>query len=202
MARRLFQIATGVLAGLAAVAAASLLGWLPGGPGAPPDPHALATPFPAPELRLTDHTGAPFTLTPVEGVAVVFFGFTHCPDVCPATLARLARAVESLGRRGASVRVVFVTVDPARDTPGRMGRYVKGIHPDFLGLTGSEEQIASTAAAWGIHRSVPGGGADDMVEHTARSFVVDDQGLVQATFPSDAEADGMARTLRRLLRGR
>lgn len=200
MPRRLFQIATGLLAGLAAVAGAVLLGWLPGGPAASPDPHALSTPFPAPELRLTDHTGAPFTLGPSEGVRVVFFGFTHCPDVCPVTLARLGRTVESLGPAGQRVRVLFVTVDPARDTLRRLAEYVSGFHPDFVGLTGSQEEIDATTAAWGIHRHVPGDDTTDYeVEHTARSFVVDRKGVVRATFPSYADEEGMARTLRRLL---
>lgn len=200
MARRLFQIATGLLAGLAAVAGAVLLGWLPGGPSASPDAHALSTPFPAPELRLTDHTGAPFVLGPSDGLTVVFFGFTHCPDVCPVTLARLARTVESLGRAGERVRVLFVTVDPARDTPRRLAGYLGGFHPDFVGLTGSREEIDAATAAWGIHRHVPGDGSPDYeVEHTARSFVVDRQGRVRATFPSYADEEGMARTLRRLL---
>ncbi|HSR41521.1 MAG TPA: SCO family protein [Longimicrobiales bacterium] len=200
MARRLFQIVTGVLAGLALVAGAALLGWPSPGPG-DPDPHTLSTPFPAPELRLTDHAGAPFVLEPEGRVSVVFFGFTHCPDVCPLTLANLARAVESLGGRASVVQVAFVTVDPARDTPERMAGYVGSFHPGFVGLTGSEEEIAAAAAAWGVYRSVPEGREDYTVDHTARSFVLDHRGRVAATFPSDADAESMARTLRRLTRG-
>lgn len=198
MARRLLQIGTGTLAGVLVLAVAMRLGWLPAGPGREPDPNALATPYPAPELRLTDQTGAPFRLGSLEGVAVVFFGYTHCPDICPVTLASLARAVESLGSEGSSVHVVFVTVDPARDTPERLAEYLGDFDPSFVGLTGTEEEIAAACAAWGVYRDVPEGETDYVVDHSARSFVVD-RGLVRATFATDVDAEGMARTLRRLL---
>ncbi|HZD04150.1 MAG TPA: SCO family protein [Longimicrobiales bacterium] len=202
MPTRLLQIVAGILAGLALLAAAALLGWLPGAPAREPDPNVLAASFPAPDLHLTDQRGRAFALEPGDGVAVVFFGYTHCPDVCPLTLASLARAVESLGPEGSSVQVVFVTVDPARDTPERLAEYLASFDPRFVGLTGTEDEIAAASAAWGVYRDVPpAGGTDYAVDHSARSYVVDRDGLVRATFATDVDAEGMARTLRRLLSG-
>jgi protein SCO1/2 len=200
MAKRLFQIVSGTLAGLAALALASVAGWLPGRAGAPPDPHVLATPFPAPELRLTGPSREPFDLASPGGPAVVFFGYTHCPDVCP--LAHLRSARVALGDGVAPVQVVFVTVDPARDTPERLASYLESFQPGFSGLTGTEEAVAAALAAWGIYRGYPAGETDYVVDHTARSFVVDERGLVRATFPPDADVDAIAATLRSVFRSR
>ena len=197
MLRRLFQITTGALAGLAVVGLASLLGWLPGGSSGDADPYLLPGPFPAPDLRMTSHSGEPFELSASGGPAVVFFGYTHCPDVCPLTLANLRRAVDSLGDTSASVRVLFVTVDPARDTRERLRDYLAPFQPGFTGLTGAEAEVSAAASDWGIFRDVPGG-AEPTVDHTARSFVVDGTGRVRATFPPDTDSDTMSRTLRSL----
>ncbi len=97
-------------------------------------------------FTLTDHNGQPRTLADFRGkVVVVFFGFTHCPDVCPTTLAELARAVKKLGPDGDRVQVLLVTVDPERDTPEILKQYVTAFDPRFLGLTGDADAIARTA---------------------------------------------------------
>ena len=98
------------------------------------------------ELRLTDHTGKPRTLADFKGkVVVIFFGFTHCPDVCPTALAELANAAKELGKDAGRMQVLFVTVDPERDTPAVLASYVPAFDPGFLGLTGDADAIARTA---------------------------------------------------------
>jgi protein SCO1/2 len=98
------------------------------------------------DLQLVDHNGQPRSLGDFRGkVIVVFFGFTHCPDVCPTTLAELARALEKLGADGDRVQVLMVTVDPERDTPEVLKQYVTALDPRFLGLTGDADAIARTA---------------------------------------------------------
>jgi protein SCO1/2 len=205
MAKRLFQITTGTIAGLALVGLAMVLGWLPPGPSSPQDPNLLAGYLPAPDLSLTTHTGEPYRLDPTAGTTVVFFGYTHCPDVCPLTLAKLRRAVDSLDEDDhgdAAVRVVFVTVDPERDTSDRLAEYLAPLQPGFIGLTGTEEEIAEVLEEWGIYREISGDPDDYLVDHTARAFVVEPPGRIVATFPPDADAADMARTLGIVLNGR
>lgn len=155
MSHRLLQIGTGALLGLAAAAVILLLA--PGPPGAQdwagasPPP----SPYPAPPLELEDLDGNPVNLAEFRGwTTVVFFGYTHCPDVCPATLLNLSRAMEELGRRADRVRVVFVTVDPARDTPERLRSWLANFHPGIIPLRGSEERLREVTARWGVHMSV------------------------------------------------
>lgn len=200
MARRLLSILVGAMAGLIVVLLSLRFGWL----GAPPqtfDPHLLPAPFPAPELVLTTHQGEEFTLQPSRVVTILFFGYASCPDVCPLTLAKLTRVVEAMGSQGKNVQVLFVTVDPGRDTVAHLSDYMSAFHPSFLGLTGRESQIAETAEAWGVFRYVPAGESGYVVDHTARSFVVDQSLRFRATIPPDAAIQNIVRTLRSVLDG-
>jgi cytochrome oxidase Cu insertion factor (SCO1/SenC/PrrC family) len=155
MSHRLLQIGTGVALGLAVAAVVLFL--TPGPPGmeewagASPPP----APYPAPPLELEDVEGNRVNLAEFRGwTTVVFFGYTHCPDVCPATLLNLSRAMEELGRRADRVRIVFVTVDPERDTPERLESWLANFHPGIVALRGSEEEIRRQASGWGVHMGV------------------------------------------------
>lgn len=155
MSHRLLQIGTGALLGLAAAAAILLLA--PSPPeswdwaGASPPP----SPYPAPPLELDDLDGNPVNLAEFRGwTTIVFFGYTHCPDVCPATLLNLSRAMEELGRRSDRVRILFVTVDPQRDTPDRLRSWLANFHPEIIPLRDSEERIREVVSGWGVHVSV------------------------------------------------
>lgn len=124
----------------------------------------------APDFTLTDQHGKPFTLSDERGHAVaLFFGYTHCPDVCPTTLAALAHAKRSLGGAGKSFSVVFVTVDPQRDTRAVMGRYLRLFDPSFIGLSGTSAQLASAYAAYHVyHEKLPSRSAlGYLVAHTS-----------------------------------
>lgn len=112
---------------------------------------------PAPNFTLTDQYGRPFTLANQHGKAVaLFFGYTHCPDVCPTTLADLAHAKRLLGSAASDLVVAFVTVDPARDSRAVMGRYVRLFDPSFIGLTGTPTQLDPVYSAYHIyHQRLP-----------------------------------------------
>ncbi|MDP2239041.1 MAG: SCO family protein [Burkholderiales bacterium] len=133
------------------------------------------------ELALTDHNGKPRTLADFRGkVVVLFFGFTHCPDVCPTTLAELALVAKELGGDADSIQVLFVTVDPERDTREMLQRYVPSFNPAFLGLYGDADATARTAKEFKIifqKQPLPGGGYS--VDHSAGTYVLDQQGRLR-----------------------
>jgi protein SCO1/2 len=133
------------------------------------------------ELNLTDHNGKPRTLADFRGkVVMVFFGFTHCPDACPTTLAEMAQVVKALGPDGDKVQVLFVTVDPERDTPEVLRQYVPSFNPAFLGLYGNAEATARAAKEFKVYyqkQPVKGGGYS--VDHSAGTFVLDRDGRVR-----------------------
>lgn len=150
----------------------------------------------APGIALTDPDGQPLTLASMRaGIVLVFFGYTHCPDVCPATIGRVEQAMAAYG---ANIRTVFVTVDPERDTTTWLKEFDSYRSPRFTALTGSEVQIRATADAWGVRYArvetgVPGAYS---MSHTADVFVVDGAGQLRAHFPFGTTADEMLATLR------
>lgn len=140
---------------------------------------AYDPPRPAPTLHLTDQDGRPFDLASLLGRPVfVAFGYTHCPDVCPTTLADLRAAIKA---SGVDATVVFVTVDPARDDTAAMRQYVGYYAMDFTGLTGTDDEIADAAAAWGVtYRQLPSDSASGYaVAHSTDSYLVDGNGQLR-----------------------
>lgn len=102
-------------------------------------------------FQLLDFAGKPRALTDFRGkVVVLFFGYTHCPEVCPTTLADLAQVMRQLGNDANRVQVVFITLDPARDTPALLAKYVTSFNPDFLGLYGDAQSTAQAAKSFGV----------------------------------------------------
>ena len=134
------------------------------------------------DFTLTDHTGRTRTLADFRGkVVVVFFGYTRCPDVCPTTLADLKSAKEQLGEDGKRVQVLFVTVDPERDTPQLLAKYVPAFDPSFLGLYGDAAATARVAREFKVfYQKAPGRTPDSYtMDHTAGSYVFDPQGRLR-----------------------
>ena len=164
--------------------------------------YLLRTPRPAPPIRLEAQDETAFDLASLQGAPVlVFFGYTHCPDVCPATVGRIGIAMEAYA---APVRAVFVTVDPERDTPAFLREYVRYLAKGFVAATGTPEQIATVAGDWGVRyakvASETGADAYSM-SHTADVFVLDASGTLRAKLPFGVEADAMEAVLRTIAPG-
>lgn len=154
------------------------------------------------ELALPDPEGRVRTLAEFKGrVLVVFFGFTQCPDVCPTTLGELAAAKRALGADGERVQGIFVTVDPARDTPEVMRAYVAAFDPSFVGLRGTEEQTRATAKAFKIYYNKVEGRTPDSysIDHTAGAYVFDAQGRVRLFTRHGGGTEALVSDLKRLL---
>lgn len=146
------------------------------------------------DFRLTDHTGRPRTIADFKGKAVLlFFGYTNCPGPCPTALAEMAQVTRKLGDE--RVQGLFVTVDPERDTPEKLGAYVRSFHPSFLGLSGSKEELEKVTREFKIyHRaqkedkgSHPGHGAHEsyMVDHSTGIYVLDNSGRARLYFSAN-----------------
>ena len=134
------------------------------------------------DFHLTDHTGKPRSLADFKGkVVAVFFGYTFCPDVCPTTLAELSGALKQLGADAARVQVLFITVDPERDTQAVLARYVSFFNPDFLGLYGSAEQTKETAKEYNVfYEKEPGNTPGSYsVSHSAGTYLYDPAGRLR-----------------------
>lgn len=161
--------------------------------------------------------GGPFTLTDQEGRRVserdfagkyrlVYFGFTFCPDVCPVDMATLAAGLRrfeaSDAARAARVQPIFITVDPARDTPAVLRQFVAAFHPRFVGLTGSEAEIAQVARSHRIfyERAPPGPGGGYNVNHSQMAVLYGPDGAPVAIVPHDRGPDGVAAELERWVR--
>lgn len=134
------------------------------------------------DFALTDHTGARRTLADYRGkVVAVFFGFTQCPDVCPTTLSDLAQVKKRLGSDGERLQVIFITVDPERDSQAVLQRYVPSFDPSFVALYGSAEQTAATAKEFKVFYQKAAGktATSYSIDHTAGTYVFDRDGRVR-----------------------
>ncbi len=156
------------------------------------------------DLALTDHHGKARTLSDFAGkVVVVFFGYTQCPDVCPTNMTTLKQVMDLLGDDSQRVQVIFVTVDPERDTQALLAQYVPAFHPSFLGLVGNAEQTARVAKSFGVFFQKQKGSQAGhyTVDHSAGSYVFDATGKLRLYVRHGDSAAHIADDLRRLLRG-
>ena len=154
-------------------------------------------------FTLTDHNGKQRSLEDFRGhVVVMFFGFTHCPDVCPTTLAELAGAVRKLGPAGEKVQVLLVTIDPERDTPELLAKYVTAFNPKFLALRGSADETARVAKEFKvIYQKVAGPHAENYsMDHSAGSYIFDRQGRLRLYVGYGRGADVFAHDIELLLK--
>lgn len=185
-----------LLAGMALVVAVLLVASAAGEPVTYHGTH-LSPPMPAADFTLTSSDG-PVSLTDLRGkTTALFFGYTSCPDVCPTTLLRLSAALQELGEASEDVRVVFVSVDPERDTPERAGAYAEAVDPSFLGVTGTEQQIADVAAQYGIYYAKAEGSEATgyLVDHTGTIVVLNEDGRAELLWSSTVTAPEMAEDL-------
>lgn len=156
------------------------------------------------DFELIDHNGTMRHLADFRGkVVVMFFGFTHCPDVCPTTLAEFNSALKKLGDASNRVQVLFVTVDPERDTPEVLRAYVTAFNSDFLGLTGTPDQIAEVAREFKIvYRKAPGSNPENYsVDHSAGTYILDEQGRLRLFASYGQGSEAIASDIAQLLAG-
>jgi protein SCO1/2 len=156
-------------------------------------------------LRLTDHTGKPRSLDDFKGsIVVLFFGYVQCPDVCPTTLATLKEVREKLGPDGSKLQVLFVTLDPERDTQQLLSVYVPAFDPTFVGLYGDPEATQQAAKEFKIfYNKVPGASPTSYtVDHSAGVFIFDTQGRLRLFGGPGFNAESYLHDIRLLLAGR
>jgi protein SCO1/2 len=155
--------------------------------------------------------GGPFSLVDASGKRVtdadfrgryllVFFGYTYCPDVCPSSLQVISAALDALGPAGDAITPVLITIDPARDTPAKIGAYVKSFHPRFVGLTGSPDDVAAAVKAYRVYaKKVPNDAnpADYTMDHSSIVYLMGPNGGLVAFSPEIQKADVLADQLRK-----
>lgn len=190
---------------LAAIWGAALLA-LTGCQPAPQPPAFQATDITgagfARDFRLTDHNGRVRTLADFRGKAVaVFFGYTHCPDVCPTTLSDFAAALRQLGADAGRVQVIFVTLDPQRDTPDILKQFVPAFNPSFLGMYADPDALQRLAKEYKVvYQKTSVKAADDyLIDHSAGTYVYDPKGHLRLLMPYGSGPDAIAHDLKILL---
>ena len=154
------------------------------------------------DFHLVDPSGVPRSLRDYRGkVVMMFFGYTNCPDQCPLNLAKMAQAVERLGPDGQRVQGLFVTVDPARDTPEVLEKYVHAFNPSFVGLSANAATLASTAKDFKVYFAPEKADASGryMVTHNGSIFVFDRQGRLRLLMNDTTPIDTMVHDLKMLL---
>jgi protein SCO1 len=153
-------------------------------------------------LALTDHTGQARTLKDYAGkVVVIFFGYTQCPDVCPTTLGKMAQVMAQLGERANQVQVLFVSLDPERDTPTLLAQYMPNFHQSFVGLRGTAEQTAQVVKSYHAFFQKQGDvkGAHYTIDHSTGSYIHDANGALRLYVRHDASAEHIAEDITLLL---
>ena len=160
-----------------------------------PQTAAIGGPF-----RLTDQNGGTVTEQNLKGAPfLVFFGFTHCPEVCPTTLFELSEILRKLGPDGKRVRVVFITIDPERDTPAALKDYLSSFDPRMLALTGDPAEIAALAKAYRVYYKKVPLEQDYTIDHTAIVYLMDKEGRFVSPFSLKRTTEAAAADLRRYL---
>lgn len=193
---RLFAI----LAGLFAVLIAGGLIFKAGVFDTKPAPSLVGGPF-----QLVDQDGKPTTEATLKGQwNAVFFGFTYCPDVCPGTLQALAAASDQLGPKAKDLKIVFISVDPARDTPEQVKAFLSGdnLPKNILGLTGTPEQTAAAAKAYRVYSRKVGEGPDYSVDHSTAVYLMDPKGRFVKVIPYNLPPEEIARQIKDGMAGR
>jgi cytochrome oxidase Cu insertion factor (SCO1/SenC/PrrC family) len=153
-------------------------------------------------FSLTDQTGRRRNDTEFRGkLLIIYFGYTYCPDVCPTELQQIGLAVEHLGDVGSAVRPLFITIDPARDTPEVLAQYVPSFHPRLLGLTGTSDEIAAVAQEFKVvyTKYQPSDGGPYLIDHTGFVYIVDRSGKYRGFFPPGTPEDRMREMIKAIL---
>ena len=156
----------------------------------------------APQINLTDVDGGSFELSDLNGqVVIMFFGYTSCPDVCPVTLSDFLRVRTQLGKEAEEASFVFITVDPERDSPERMKKYLTNFDPEIIGLTGSRSELQTVWSSYGVYQAKSEGSSEEnyLVDHSSRIYVIDKAGNLLLTYLFGTENNLIADDVRYLI---
>lgn len=157
-------------------------------------------------------TSHDFTLTGINGdvslsdyrgkLVLLYFGYTFCPDICPATLANVGQALNQIGSKADDVQTIMISLDPQRDTPEKLAEYTAHFHPSFIGVTGTQEQLDAVASLYGIFYQVneSSEATGYLIDHTATLLVIDREGFLKLVFPFGVTVDEIADDLKYMLR--
>ncbi len=163
----------------------------------------IQSPSPSFNFKLSGANGD-VSLSDYRGkLVLIYFGYTFCPDICPATLANVGQALRSLSEKQANdVQLIMISLDPERDTPGKLAEYMNHFYPSFVGITGSDEQLAEVTSLYGIfYQKSPGKTAETyLIDHTATLLVIDREGYLKLVFPFGVTVDEIADDLKYMLR--
>lgn len=154
-------------------------------------------------FQLVDQNGAPATEKVLKGKwSAVFFGFTYCPDVCPGTLQGLAAATDQLGPKAKDFQIVFISIDPGRDTAAQMKTYLSAdyVPKSTIGLTGSSEQVAAAAKAYKVYYAKVGDGPGYTMDHSTAIYLMDPKGRFKTVIPYNLPPDEIARRVKDAMR--
>ena len=163
----------------------------------------IEPPLPAADFSLKQADGRIYRLSDQQGkIVLLYFGYTFCPDVCPTTLYDLAKVKERLGENASEIQVLMVTVDPDRDTPDHLEKYVTTFDTSFIGLTGDITELESIWSDFGVYRkkNENNGASGYLVDHASRIYVIDKNGDLRLTFPFGMESEAMAEDLAHLMK--
>ena len=155
-------------------------------------------------FQLVDQAGKPVTEKVLKGKwSAVFFGYTYCPDVCPTTMAAMAQAQERLGPKAKDLQVVFITIDPERDTPAQLSRYLSNdaFPKGAIGLTGTPAQVDVAAKAYRVFYEKAGTGTDYLMNHSTPTYLMDPKGRFQKVLPYGISPDEIAKQIADAMRG-
>ncbi len=153
-----------------------------------------------------------FTLTSAKGdvslsdfrgkLVLIYFGYTFCPDICPATLANVGQSLRELGAKADDVQLIMISLDPERDTPEKLAEYVTHFHPSFIGVTGSQDDLAKIASLYGIFYEKTAGTDNSgyLLNHTATLLVIDREGYLKLVFPFGVTVPEIVDDLKYMLR--
>jgi protein SCO1/2 len=159
-------------------------------------------PVAAPLFELMDVDGSQVQLSDLDGqVVIMFFGYTSCPDVCPVTLSDFLQIRSRLGSKAENVSFVFVTVDPERDTPERMKKYLINFDPEIIGLTGTRAELESVWSSYGVYEAKLDTGSEGnyLVDHSSRIYIIDPDGNLLLTYLFGTENKVIAEDVRHLV---
>lgn len=197
MSRNIIMVGVGILFGIALIAGFALAR-----PytfrGSEIDP-----PVPAHDFSLLTAGDTSFRLSDQKGkIVLIFFGYTTCPDICPATLGEFKQVSDRLGRDAEEVRFVFITVDPERDTPERISQYVHNFDPAFIGVTGTESDLEPVWKNYGVYRAISkqDSAVGYLVDHSTRAYLVDPDGNLRLTYSFGTPVDDILQDVRYLIK--